>query len=291
MHGGASDDGMCRTVTKTHDLMTKPSKWEMCIYAGKQHCPCEGMCAVSRKLLEDGANDEAQLTSLEDEVRRNGFEHVLVTVTASGEKLALRDVAAEKAAHPQNRPPNWTPQSPAALILNQAELLAIMLYTGSEIQGGLRQDMMASGGRWPILATTIERALKKQRQAGTTVKRNHFDHDLVLYHGLHGVNVLDFDKLIEDDGTFSMTFSIGTVVSASYVQPQSPFSRATVRHCPILRAWHISMHDFWLIVAGTIEIYRCPSPVGQAGPQDLNTARGCCSSSHAAPGGGPPLQM
>ncbi len=75
---------------------------------------------------------------------------------------------------------------------------------------------MVGGGRWPVLAATIGRALKKQNEAGTTVKGNHFAHDHLVYHGLHGVNVKDFASLVENDGTFAMTFSIGTVVSASY---------------------------------------------------------------------------
>lgn len=219
---------LSRTTTTTRDLMTKPSTWDTCIYAAEQHCPCDGVCAVTRKLA-GGADEEAQLAQLEDEVRRNGFAKVLTHKNQAGEEGHLRDVAAQKHALPENRPPSspagGTPRSEAAPhILNRAEILAVILYTGSDIQGRMRQDMMAAGGsKWPVFSATLERALKKQRVAGTTVKRNHFECDLVLYHGLHGVNVGDFERLIEGDGTFAMTFSIGTVVSASYNRDISMF--------------------------------------------------------------------
>ena len=59
-------------------------------------------------------------------------------------------------------------------------------------------------GSWPVFAATLGRALKKQHEAGTAVKGNHFEQDLILYHGLHGVNVKDFAQLIAGDGTFEM---------------------------------------------------------------------------------------
>jgi hypothetical protein len=203
-----ADDGLSRTTTNTHDLMVKPSTWDACSYAGGQHCPCETVCAATRLLLGD--DDEAtQLDNLEAEVRANGLERVLDTGIAATPRL--RDIAARKLLLPENQRPDGH-----GAIWNGAEVLSILLYTGSDVQGVFRQDMMASGSHWPVLAAAIERALKKQRAAGTIVKDNHFASDHIVYHGLHGVNVKSFESFIEDDGAYGMTFSIGTVVSASY---------------------------------------------------------------------------
>eukprot|EP01043_Picozoa_sp_COSAG02_P010029 COSAG02_NODE_346_length_24113_cov_13.213001_19_plen_740_part_00 len=204
-------DDLARTVTVTHDLMVKPSTWAACQYAGAQHCPCERVCSTTQRLLGDGveSSDAAQLDKLEEEVCANGFEKVLNTGMATTPRL--RDVAAQKNPLPENQRPDGR-----GAIWNNAEILSILLYTSSDVQGPFRSDMMVGAGRWPVLAATIERALKKQNEAGTTVKENHFACDHVVYHGLHGVNVKDFASLVENDGTFAMTFSIGTVVSASY---------------------------------------------------------------------------
>ena len=191
--------------------MVKPSTWAACRYAGAQHCPCERVCSTTQRLLDASAesSDAAQLDKLEEEVCANGFARVLKTGMTATPRL--RDIAAQKKPLPENQRPDGR-----GAIWNDAEILSILLYTGSDVQGPFRSDMMAGGARWPVLTATIERALKKQNEAGTIVKGNHFASDHVVYHGLHGVNVKDFASLVENDGTFAMTFSIGTVVSASY---------------------------------------------------------------------------
>jgi len=196
--------------------MTPQSTWESCAYAGRQHCPCDSLCPVAQALVH--SDDEAvQVCALEEEVRTNGLGRVLkyMTRTSGGREREqlLQDVAKRLSLKKEN-------QSPAAnagqQIMNTAEILSVLLYTGTDVQGVARQDMMRGGNSWPVFAATLERALKKQRMAGTIVKQNHFDHDLILYHGLHAVNVKDFEKIVADDGTFSLTFSLGTFVSATY---------------------------------------------------------------------------
>eukprot|EP01044_Picomonas_judraskeda_P006392 COSAG03_NODE_635_length_6601_cov_165.858197_2_plen_217_part_00 len=182
-----------------HLRLTHP--WAACQYAGAQHCPCERVCSTTQRLLGTDAesSDAAQLDKLEEEVCANGFARVLNTGVAATPRL--RDVAAQKKPCPQNQRPDGR-----GAIWNNAEILSILLYTGTDVQGPFRNDMMVDAGRWPVLAATIERALKKQNEAGTTVKGNYFTCAHVVYHGLHGVNVKDFASLVEDESPNPVTF-------------------------------------------------------------------------------------
>lgn len=132
---------------------------------------------------------------LEDEITANGFGDVL-SYFEGGTKRRLRDKAAELLSHPRNTH-------------NQAEILALLLYTGSRVQGVFRSEMMACIQRWPH----FYRLLRKAIESGHNLENVEY-----LYHGLHNVTAANLDDWVhftESTSKWQVYFYLPAVTSAS----------------------------------------------------------------------------
>lgn len=193
-------------------------------YAGQRFCPCRHVCAMT----DDDASVVAQLDALEAEVRGNKFGRVLTT--PEGEQL--RAIAERKQADRSTNPRE----------LNAAEILAILLYTGTAVQGYFRKNMREADqgrpGTWPVLAKILQRAICRQglyEQHSPKAAPAHPPPVAVVYHGLHNLqinttlNFLQHDAPKKSDATRTpvqkaetiakvmhrLCFTIKTAVSAS----------------------------------------------------------------------------
>lgn len=172
------------------------------------------LCAVIGRARRDGASWLAfcaaskaalaleEIDQLELEVASNGFAHVLTPT--SGDFAHLRDVALAKERMPENNG------------INQADILAILIYTGTDVQGEFRMDMLRDGTAWPMLCSVMTRGLRTQAKGAL------IDHDSGeatpsegLFHGLHGIAIKDFTQFIQSDQGNHIAITIPAVVSAS----------------------------------------------------------------------------
>jgi hypothetical protein len=191
-------------------------------------------------------NDEAWwLESLEEEVARKGFRDVLGT--PDGRRL--RDIAAAHAAglgraifaiDTDRLHLNWAHGGDVRVRVPQpvtAMILAVMLYTGTRLQGAFRRETMARVPGWRFLYTCLalfnrhmldrthlrketprsERPALKKIPAPLSMKEDFF-----VYHGLHNVSIRDLEPFIArskqwrgDERTLHLSFSTFVSLSAS----------------------------------------------------------------------------
>ena len=158
-------------------------------YAGITFCPCNRQCTTNHT----AESPDQQLALLIREIQDNQFADVLVTREGND----LVSIAAQKALESSNTGR-----------MNPAEVLSVLLYTGSRLQHPLRMSMLKPDScviAWPVLSKALHRAILKQGVS---------DSQMYLYHGLHGVS-LDYLYDLIDPDTYTTAFSFGTFVSTS----------------------------------------------------------------------------
>ena len=209
---------------------------------------CDNLIHLRKKVIKFKNSSELGLNEKElmKEIKKNRFEWVMLIPKYSGlfgivfSKISpvfeknpktLWDIAKEKMEHPRHIEMG----KPLTLV----EILAILLYTGTDVYRDLRHDEMlywkefalhadpcfitlelshSSKRKWPVLSTILSLAINKLDRFDITCKP-HF-----TYHGLHDVNVdpQTFDvKYQSNDSTLltkrpvSDAFMYGTFVSTS----------------------------------------------------------------------------
>ena len=174
------------------------SSYEVCTYAGVEFCPCDNeSCVKNCAILSLGSmTPDGQLKQLVSEVKKNGYAAVLNPKLPGGETLI--DIARQKVDDPSNHG------------LNEAEILSILIYTGTKIQGTFRKHMIGASKKalaWPYLCALLYIAIRKQGMPDA-------DEDLNVYHGLHNVTLAPIaDKF--DEGSQELVISSSTFISAS----------------------------------------------------------------------------
>ena len=109
-------------------VIVEPSSYDVRTYAGVNFCPCDNeSCAMNSAILSLGSmTADGQLNALVKEVKSNG--HAAVLELPEGGRLT--DAAREKVKDPSNKG------------LNEAEILSILIYTGTKIQRKFRRHMI-----------------------------------------------------------------------------------------------------------------------------------------------------
>ena len=190
-----ADDGLRKAIVVG-------SSYDVRSYAGVEFCPCEKeSCAMNSAILSLGAmTPDGQLSELVREVKRNGQEKVLTT--REGENLV--EIAERNVDNEQNRKG-----------LNKAEILALLIYTGTKVQHKFRRDMMGESKKtgtaeertWPYLCALLYIAILKQGMPDD-------DKDLIVWHGLHNVWLPPIANKF-DEGSQELLISWSTFISAS----------------------------------------------------------------------------
>ena len=173
-------------------LVARSAYGDVAEYDGERFCACDRLCAGTA----DSTSEEEQLQALVDEVSENGYADVLI-MRDGGQ---LQEKARQRTLDPRNTGR-----------MNSAEVLAVLLYTGTRLQHSLRMSMLGQEAvhlLWPRLAKALQRAICKQSgRDGLAVP-------MKLYHGLHNVTLNDMLRFIDPE-TFAVSFTFNTFVSAS----------------------------------------------------------------------------
>jgi len=163
----------------------------------------------------DEVADDVDIQKIIDETIRNGFGSVLrIPQSAETRYETLIDVAQEKVNHPKNNYYN----------LDLAMILAILIYTGTEVQGEFRNDMVKPGftAKWKHLAQAIYVAVRQknriprpwQLQVEYLRKYEPLTDATTVYHGLHNVHLNNL-QFIQGEDWVSDSFFIAAPISTS----------------------------------------------------------------------------
>ena len=136
-HGSVSTHELSRWSSYgLRKVIVEPSSYDVRTYADVTFCPCDNQsCATNSAILGLGAmTADGQLNALVQEVKSNG----LATVLELPDGGRLTDVAREKVNDPSNKG------------LNEAEILSILIYTGTKIQRKFRRHMIDGAAKYAL---------------------------------------------------------------------------------------------------------------------------------------------
>jgi hypothetical protein len=99
--------------------------------------------------------------------------------------------------------------------MDTADILSLILYTGTDVQGDFRGDMLSKTGRWKWLTYAISRAIRRGMGALDPRSRPEIP---VVYHGLHNVTIHDLEAWVEfagNEGGWGCILPMPVVMSTS----------------------------------------------------------------------------
>ena len=134
----------------------------------------EGKSMASEWRAIKSSHSAASVADMEKEIRMNGYGAILTT--KEGDSLV--DIAREKIM-----------KTPG---VSEAEMLSVLCYTGTDVQGDLRLAMLQGDlQRWPVVSATLDSAIQKLSSVQAPVQK--WD---ILYHGLHNVTLPDLKEYL-----------------------------------------------------------------------------------------------